>query len=425
MKKLLISSFLLAVAFSFSLSAQRSQAFPGAEGFGKYTSGGRMGTVYHVTNLNDSGEGSFRDAVSKPRRIIIFDVGGVIKLETPLKFSENLTIAGQTAPGEGITVYGQSISFTNANNLICRYMRFRLGDGGARGADAVTIGTGYNMIFDHVSVSWGKDENFSISSMAVVGGPTSITLQNSIIGQGLADHSMGGLIQSDGGITLYRNLYIDNRSRNVKAKGVNQFVNNVVYNWAVGAYILGDSEFTSFCNITDNYFIKGGDSRAKPFTRGNTNFSLYAAGNYYDDNLNGKLDGHLMTKEEHDVNTWIEEPFDFFPIPKMTATEAYNWIVKNVGCTFPVRDVIDNYMIDELKSVGTRGKLIQTESELPVKVNLGKEWKTTRIDTDKDGIPDDWEKANGLDPNNPKDARPFGLSLQYTNIELYLNSLVP
>ncbi|MDR2839792.1 MAG: pectate lyase [Paludibacter sp.] len=425
MKKTIFLIIIFAVSASYSLFAQRSQAFPGAEGFGKYASGGRMGSVYHVTNLNDSGEGSLRDAVSKPRRIVIFDVGGVIKIESPLRFSENLTIAGQTAPGEGITVYGSSISFTNANNLICRYIRFRLGDSGAKGADAVSIGNGFNMIFDHVSVSWGKDENFSISSMAVVGGPTSITLQNSIIGQGLADHSMGGLIQSDGGITLYRNLYIDNRSRNVKAKGINQFVNNVVYNWVVGAYILGDSEFTSFCNITDNYFIRGSASRAKPFTRGNKNFSLYAVDNYYDDNLNGVLDGHLLSQQEYDVNTWSETPFDFYPIKKMSAKDAYNWIVKYVGCNFPARDAVDNYMIDELKSVGTRGKLIETESELPVKVNLAKQWKTSVIDTDRDGMPDQWEKDHNLDPNNPKDARPFGLSLQYTNIEVYLNSIVP
>ncbi|MDR0811860.1 MAG: pectate lyase [Paludibacter sp.] len=416
--------FLIFLAAAVSLAAQRPQAFPGAEGFGKYASGGRMGTVYHVTNLNDSGEGSLRDAVSKPRRIVIFDVGGVIKLSSPLHFSENLTIAGQTAPGEGITVYGQSISFTNANNLICRYIRFRLGDNGAKGADAVSIGNGFNMIFDHVSVSWGKDENFSISSMAVVGGPTSITLQNSIIGQGLADHSMGGLVQSDGGVTLYRNLYIDNRSRNVKAKGVQQFINNVVYNWTAGAYILGDSEFTSFANITDNYFIKGNTKSAKPFTRGNHRFSLYAADNYYDDNLNGVLDGHLLTQEDHDKNTWNEKPFDFPAIPKQSAQDAYVWIVKNAGCTFPARDAVDAYMIDELKSAGTNCKLIETESEMPVKVNLEKTWKTTIIDSDRDGMPDDWEIAHGLDPKDPKDARPFGLSLQYTNIELYLNSIV-
>jgi hypothetical protein len=261
--------------------------------------------------------------------------------------------------------------------------------------------------------------------MAVVGGPTSITLQNSIIGQGLADHSMGGLVQSDGGVTLYRNLYIDNRSRNVKAKGVQQFINNVVYNWAVGAYILGDSEFTSFCNTTDNYFIKSNNSRSKPFTRGNHNFSLYAVDNYYDDNLNGVLDGHLLAQEEYDVVTWSDIAFDFPAIPKQSAKDAYNWIVKNAGCTFPARDAIDAYMIDELKSVGVNGKLIETESELPVKVALEKIWKTAVVDTDRDGMPDEWELAHGLDPNNPKDGRPFGLSKHYTNVELYLNSIVP
>ncbi|GAB6011563.1 pectate lyase [Viscerimonas tarda] len=417
--------FSLILLSSFSLSAQRQQAFPGAEGFGKYASGGRFGDVYHVTNLNDSGEGSFRDAVSKPRRIVVFDVGGVIKLESPLTFSENLTIAGQTAPGDGITLYGHSVSFSKANNLICRYIRIRMGDIGPKGGDAASIGSGFNMIFDHVSVSWGKDENFSISSMAVVGGPSYITLQNSIIGQGLANHSMGGLIQSDGGITLYRNLYIDNRSRNVKAKGVNQFVNNVVYNWAVGAYILGgNSQFASFCNITDNYFITGPDTRSKAFTRGGHTFSLYAKDNYWDDNLNGVLDGHLMAQNEYDVVNWSDVPYDFPPIVKMRAVDAYHWIIEQAGCNFPARDEVDAYMIDELKSVGKKGKLISSEMELPTKGPGTIKSGTPKLDTDRDGIPDDWEISHGLDPNDPKDSRPFGLSLQYTNIEVYLNSIL-
>ena len=422
MKKHIIFSLILLC--SLSLSAQRPQAFPGAEGFGKYASGGRLGSVYHVTNLNDSGEGSFRDAVSKPRRIIVFDVGGVIKIDKPLSFSENLTIAGQTAPGDGITVYGNSISFSNANNLICRYIRFRMGEIGRKGGDAVSIATGHTMIFDHVSVSWGRDETFSISLMAVIGGPTNITLQNSIVGQGLAKHSMGGLVQSDGGITLYRNLYINNRSRNVKAKGVNQFVNNVVYNWSVGAYILGGSVFSSTCEITDNYFIHGPETRSKAFTRGNDRFALYAKGNYCDDNLNGKLDGRLMTKEEHDVVNWQEEPFGFPAIKAMSAPDAFNWIVENVGCTFPARDEVDAYMIDELLSVGTKGKIISSEMELPFKGPGKIKSGIPPLDTDRDGMPDAWEIANGLNPNDPKDGSIFDLSMQYTNVELYLNSLV-
>lgn len=423
MKKhiIILLSFVL---YTLSVSAGRPLAFPEAEGFGKYTSGGRFGKVYKVTNLNDSGEGSLRDAVSKPRRIIIFDVGGVIKLESPLIFSENLTIAGQTAPGEGITVYGNSISFSKANNLICRYIRFRMGTNGRNGGDAVGIGSGHNMIFDHVSVSWGKDENFSISSMAVVGGPSNITLQNSIIGQGLSRHSMGGLIQSDGGVTLYRNLYIDNRSRNVKAKGISQFVNNVVYNWEVGAYILGDSQFTSFCNITDNYFIYGPVTRSKPFTRGNENFAIYADGNYCDNNLNGELDGILLEKEDYGTVTWQNEPFDYPSIPIMKAEEAYQWIIKNAGCNFPKRDEADTYMIDELLSIGKKGKIIESEAELPFNLSDVRITRTSVIDTDDDGIPDEWEIANGLNPNDPNDGKIFGLSRQYTNIELYLNSII-
>ena len=411
--------------FAGNAQSGRPLAFPGAEGFGKYTSGGRFGEIYKVTNLDDSGPGSFRDAVSKPRRIVVFEVGGVIRLESPLSFSENLTIAGQTAPGDGITVYGNSVSFTNANNLICRFIRFRMGVNGRKGGDAAGIAYGHNMIFDHVSISWGLDENFSISSMAVVGGPSNITVQNSIIGQGLAEHSMGGLIQSDGGITLYRNLYIDNRSRNVKAKGINQFVNNVVYNWSVAAYILGGgSEFTSFCNIEDNYFINGPETRSNPFTRGNENFHLYAKGNYWDNNLNSTLDGRELSREEHHIVAWMDKPFDYPAVPEMSATEAYHWIVKNAGCIFPARDDVDSYMIDELTSLGARGKIIDSEMELPTQgpglIRSGK----PPVDSDGDGMADEWEIANGLDPNDPKDGRKFQLSKYYSNIELYLNSLV-
>ncbi len=425
MKKILFA--LVALSASIVVVAQRPLAFPGAEGFGQYASGGRFGQVYHVTNLNDSGEGSLRDAVSRPRRIVVFDVGGVIRLEAPLSFLPNQTIAGQTAPGDGICVYGNEISFTNANNLICRYIRFRLGANGPAGADAVTIATGYNMIFDHVSVSWGKDENFSVSSMAVVGGPSNITIQNSIIGQGLGEHSMGGLIQSDGGITLYRNLYIDNRSRNVKAKGVTQFVNNVIYNWGGGAYILGgNSEFSSFANVEDSYFIYGPSTKAKPFTRGGASYSLYANGNYSDSNLDGVLNGQLLShqKGEYDTVTWQQQPFDYPKLVEMSAQDAYQWIVLNAGCNFPMRDEVDAYMIEELKSLGKRGEILNSEMDIPSKGPGVIRSGISLQDTDGDGMPDEWEMKHGLDPNNPKDGRPYGLSRHYTNIEVYLNSIV-
>ena len=221
-------------------------AFPGAEGYGRNAVGGRHGEVYHVTTLADSGKGSLRDAVSKPGRIVVFDVAGIIRLQSPLAFSKNLTIAAQTAPGDGIVIYGNHVSFSGADNLICRYLRIRMGVNGKDGKDAAGVAYGSNMIFDHMSVTWGRDECFSINGDPKKPGdqPRNITIQNSFIGQGLQPHSCGGLIQTtaENGVTLYRNLYIDNKTRNPKVKGLNQFVNNVVYNWGNGgAYIMGDT----------------------------------------------------------------------------------------------------------------------------------------------------------------------------------------
>lgn len=170
-------------------------AFPGAEGYGRHATGGRTGEVYQVTTLADSGRGSLRDAVSKPNRIIVFKVAGVIKLESPLDFSKNLTIAAQTAPGDGVVVYGNRVSFSGADNLICRYLRVRMGINGREGKDAAGIAYGSDMIFDHMSVTWGRDECFSINGdpKKPADQPRNITIQNSFIGQGLQPHSCGGL----------------------------------------------------------------------------------------------------------------------------------------------------------------------------------------------------------------------------------------
>jgi len=158
---------LVAVCLTYSSLFAQLAAFPGAEGFGKFALGARASsspTVYHVTNLNDAGAGSFRDAVSGSNRIIVFDVAGVIKLTTGgISVGANNYIAGQTAPGEGITVYGDRITFSSASNTICRYVRFRMGVVGTSGKDAMGIANGQSMIFDHISASWGRDETFSIN----------------------------------------------------------------------------------------------------------------------------------------------------------------------------------------------------------------------------------------------------------------------
>ncbi len=439
MKKTITSILLFATIIVGNAYSQQL-AFPGAEGFGRFAQGARAGEVreiYHVTTLEDSGPGSLRDAVSQPNRIVVFDVAGVINIKSRLVFSSNLTVAGQTAPGEGITVYGNGVSFSGANNIIVRYMRFRMGVGGDSGKDAAGIANGTNMIFDHVSVSWGKDENFSVSWDKKGTEPGDITIQNSIIGQGLQTHSCGGLIQTNGGVTLFRNLYIDNNTRNPKVKGLNQYVNNVVYNWGVGGcYILGDTQGDSWAAIENNYFIKGPEKSTNVFTRATEAFQVYQKGNKIDQNVDGMLNGRDATEEDYrrseDVTVTFVTSYDNFNNPPQrhpdissatTADEAYQWISQNAGASLPVRDAIDNYMVEELISLGTKGALINGESELGLPNNVGLLFKGNKYpDADGDGIPDFWEDNNGLNKNNPEDALLIADN-GYLNIENYINSI--
>ncbi len=420
-----------------SMSAQDALiAFPGAEGFGRFATGGRGGEIYHVTNLNDSGTGSLRDAVSKPNRIVVFDVSGVIHLKSRLTFKNNLTILGQTAPGEGVQVYGNGVSFSNANNIIVRYLRVRMGVSGDSGKDAAGVASGHDMIFDHMSVLWGRDENFSVSSNDKGSGPANVTIQNSIIGQGLQPHSCGGLIQTDNGVTLFRNLYIENATRNPKVKGLNQFVNNVSYNWGKeAAYNMGgDSAGESWAEISGNYWVTGPWKQAAyPLVGGNNNFKYFAEGNWYDGNIDGKLDGHEMSDEEYAKSGGARVATTAALVdrgaPKgvpviesrMTAPEALEYVLAFGGASLPVRDEVDQYLIDELSSYGTLGTVggISTEKVLPHKGTGTLYGGYKPLDSDGDGIPDEWEAANGLDPQDPSDAAAIAAN-GYANIENYV-----
>lgn len=416
MKKSLLVALL---ATSSLASAQEQLAFPEAQGWGRYAVGGRYGSVYHVTNLNDSGAGSLRDAVSGKNRIVVFDVAGVIKLNSRMTFASNLYVAGQTAPGEGITVYGDGVSFSGATNSIIRYMRFRMGAGGASGKDCAGVANGTNMIFDHCSFAWGRDETFSINPDGK-GDLHSITLQNCVVGQGLMSHSAGGLIQADK-ITLYRNFYCDNSTRNNKVKGVNQYVNNLVYNWKDGAYIMGgDSEGQSYCNIVGNLFINGPMGGGNAFSVGNTNFHCYVKDNIQDNGTPGVFNPTAVTNfAGADV---VSTPYDY---PKLETISAINVIdnLKTVGASFPARDYVDCYMVDEALSFGKEGAFLSNEGSLPFGIpSSWTVWKgDSRLDTDKDGIPDEWEAEIGSDPSK-NDAMIIGTD-GYTNIERYLNLL--
>jgi len=452
--KLLYAFLFLSALFS-EVNAQ-TLAFPGAQGFGRFALGARAAAnpeVYIVTNLNDGGTGSFRDAVSKSGRIVVFAVGGIVNLQSNVVVAANVTIAGQTAPGDGIVFFNKRVTFSGASNAIARYLRIRLGATNNSGNDASGLSNGANMIFDHMSFSWAMDEVFSINWDNKGSSPDNITVQNSIIGQGLhrENHSAGGLIQTpDGGkVSLLRNLYISNKTRNPKVKGVNEFVNNVVYNWGNGgrldqdfnypwsgdAYIMGGSSGISEVNVINNYFVGGPltpPGKTTPFSRGTGTFNIHGSGNYFDNNQNGVLDGSLVPFDSAGYPGITAEAFRNQPFaypaayPALSAAQAYQLIIDSVGASYPRRDQVDGLMVDEVRSKGTKGMYVYRETDLPFSNGgLGNvSGAPAPPDSDQDGMPDAWEDANGLNKNNKADAVAFSTSQpQYLNIEVYINSL--
>ncbi|MBN1307395.1 MAG: hypothetical protein JXA18_05725 [Chitinispirillaceae bacterium] len=402
-------------------------AFPGAEGFGKYTTGGRGGAVYHVTNLNDTGPGSLRDAVSTSNRIVVFDVGGVINITERIVIKKNVYIAGQTAPGGGITIYrnGVALNGDSGNNII-RYIRIRMGKNGDDKKDALAVSAGQNYMLDHVSISWGIDGTLDVNGDGI----DNLTFQNCIIGQGINidNHSTGGLMQPsgvEGHWSMIRSLYIDNKTRNPKARGKHEFVNSVLYNWHEHGYIMGDTENgVSECNLIGNYFIYGPSSNSNTHITGTTSyFHVYGKDNWVDDNKNGTVDGSLMTS--YKTATVMSSPFNYPGVDKLlSAQDALNHVIENVGPS-KVRDAVDEFLIDELRSYGKKGAIVTTEDENGIPNNVGTVANgTPPVDTDKDGMPDDWEKKHGLNPDRADDCNGKELSKDgYTNIEMYINEL--
>jgi len=394
-------------------------AFPGAQGFGKYATGGRGGTVYHVTTTNDSGAGSFRDAVSVSGRTIVFDVGGVIDYQPPRYAPRaNITIAGQTAPGGGVTIYGNGLSFSGSQNNICRFIRVREGINGDSGTDAMGIANGNNMIFDHITASWGRDETFSVS-----GDITNISIQSSIISQGLQGHSAGGLIQTDGGVSILRSLYIDNDTRNPKVKGVNEFVNNIVCNWeTIGYNMGGDSAGESFVNVFGNYFIRGQLSSSSAISGGNTDFHIYATNNWYDGDRDGILDGANLPYASYGSMDLKGTPYAYPIASACTPLTALKLAISDAGPSFK-RDSVDEQMITELTSWGLLGGTITSELVAPMNGPGVVRNGTPYTDTDQDGMPDYWENGTGSNAGVANNNDPSPSSSGYTRLEDYLNWL--
>jgi hypothetical protein len=393
-------------------------AFPEAVGFGRNATGGRGGTVYLVTNLNDSGAGSFRDAVSAEHRIVVFTVGGYIQLESALSVSSNLTIAGQTGTGDGIGFMGREVSLSGSTNVIVRYLRFRQGtldpDAGKSG---VNLGDASLMIFDHVSIEFGQWDNFD----AV--GATNVTIQSSIIanpiGQQFDAHT------ETGPYTWYNDIFANAHNRNPLAKANTQFVNNVLYDFQ-GGYTAGNSAGVFTHDIIDNYFISG------PATTnaGDAYFQMngqkvYVHGNYLDSDKNGALNG--AASGQPGGTTALTAPWS--PLTATLATTsaaaAYAHDIADSGASLPHRDQVDALVIANVTSLGTSGKLWTTQTATGL-ANSGYGTLTggvAPVDSDGDGMPDAWEIKYGLDPHDASDADGDFDDTGYTNIEKYINGI--
>jgi len=429
--------FLLSILI-FHANYAQELAFPGAEGFGKYATGGRGGIVYKVTNLKDDGEGSLRKGIVKTGpRIIVFDVSGTIELQSKLDINKgkgDLSIFGQTAPGDGITLKGYPVTI-KADNVIVRYLRFRMGDINKVEGDALGCGNTQNVIIDHCSISWATDENASFYNNK------NFTLQWCIISEALNNsvhhkgtHGYGGIW---GGVhvSFHHNLMASNNSRNPRFSGSsttenseNEFVdfrNNVIYNWGNNS-IYGGEKGTY--NIVNNYFKSGpATSSSKLYRIVNPSEpygQFYVDGNFmngYENISKNNWDGGVqcdnpeVTKLDDEIN--IRDNIKTF-----TAIEAYEQVLNDVGSSFK-RDAVDSRILLNVKEGNTDYKngIIDSQENVggwPILIS-----EKAQEDYDEDGMPDAWEYEMQLNSKS-NDSNLNTLDSTYTNIEVYCNSLI-
>lgn len=392
-------------------------AFPGAEGFGATATGGRGKAVIFVTNLQDSGPGSFREAAQHSNAMILFAVSGVIHLKSNMNLGSNLTISGESAPGTGITVADAKVSMTNSSNIIIRYMRFRGGIAESPKVSSLNLANASHVMLDHLSIEWGRWDNIQTN------GNNYSTIQNSIIGEGINPQKFGCLCESDF-LTLSHNLWINNKSRNPKGKGHIQYVNNVVYNWGVDGYVGGHSATDHYADLIGNYFIAGPDSSTSFIGEFTKTDHTYQAGNFVDMNHNGKLDGRPVTKNdfEHINADVMNVPFakPEIPVHVDSARKLVKKISDEAGDSL-CRDAVDTRLISDLLSFGTKGQLIGSQDE--VGGFPPSEEEKAALDSDGDGIPDAWEVRHHLNPHNPLDGQQIDPKTGYSYLEIYLHEL--
>lgn len=448
-------------------------AFPGAWGGGMFTSGGRGGKIMIVDNLNDSGPGSLREALEADgARTVIFQVAGTIKIQDDLNINHpDITIAGQSAPGDGICVAG-TLNI-NTNNVIIRHLRIRRGvPKGGQGDDNLGGNPDHHIIIDHCSTSWGMDENISLyrhmrpsldSTTQIKDASENITIQWTISSEALdaRGHAFGGTWGGNPS-TFHHNLFASNTARNpsIGMSGAFDFRNNVIFNWGHRSIDGGDE--TSMINLINNYFQPGpatNEDIRNNFARIEQRHmyspgSAWADGGWYQETTDrpGKwyVAGNIMQgNEEITNNNWagmrgsnpdmsnVEElrtlarvytPFVGWPVaPHHSAEEAYDAVLDKAGATLPKRDAVDKRVTEMVRTgkTSTKTGIIKDISEVGGYPELTFNPSEVLTDTDGDGMPDEWEKKYGLDPENPVDASEDSDGDGYTNIEEYLNGTNP
>ncbi len=485
----------------YDLRQAKIPAFPGAEGGGMYTFGGRGGKVLTVTNLNDDGPGSFRWACEQGgARIVVFNVSGIIRLKSPIYVrAPYITIAGQTAPGDGVIIAGESFQ-VDTHDVIVRHMRFRRGETQVTYREDSFGGNPVgNIMIDHCSCEWGLDENISFYRHMFDmhdGKPNrkeptvNVTIQNTISAKALDtwNHAFGSTIGGEN-TTFMRNLWADNTGRNpsIGWGGVFNYVNNVVYNWVHRTADGG--EFTTMSNFINNYYKPGpltpkdspiGHRIVKSESRSQGLFPfkqfgrVYAVGNIMEgypeitkDNWNGGIqtadkDGAMDETEKALMRS--NEPFVMPHISIMETQQAFDWVLANAGATIPCRDIVDQRICEEVKTgvayyvkdyekkvkdnpygdmwgLSDKSKneqgffkyrrlpqdsykkgIITDPRQMGGYPEYNKNWKPWK-DSDGDGMPDEWEKKNGLNPNDASDAIKDCNGDGYTNIEKYINAI--
>jgi len=456
-------------------------AFPGAMGGGEYSFGGRGGKVIVVTSLADDGPETLREACETGgARIVVFNVAGIIRLKTPLIVrAPYITIAGQTAPGDGICIAGESF-WINTHDVIIRHMRFRRGETYVgRRDDAIGGNPVGNIMIDHVSASWGLDENMSIYRHMYNDStgkaqeeklPTvNITIQNSIFSEALDtwNHSFGSTLGGEN-CSFIRNLWADNAGRNpsIGWNGIFNFANNVIFNWVHRSTDGGD--YTAMYNIINNYFKPGpmtpkdspvGHRILKPES-GRSKLGYLVFGRAY---VNGNIvegnervtkdnwDGGVQVEDQPDAGKYKDamkwdKPLPMPSFPIMSAQESFGYVLDNAGATLPKRDAVDLRVIEQVRTGLIKysenvnldnvpqfkyRRLPKDSYKMGIITDIAQvggypEYKGTPYkDSDKDGMPDSWELKYKLDPNNPADAVLDSNGDGYTNIEKYINGIDP